>query len=157
MTRLPISIATILSPCLALCLATTACDDTLSNSWSSVDRSPDVSELGIVVDAAALAEITSGVLSRADAACRDSEPAMRICLVNHGSEALVFTREGHAGHPAALFRGLMGRDGRVLFEERGWYAGNEAAAAGFYTEAAGLMPVLIFAPPAPDQLSLLAE
>lgn len=153
MIRLHISIATILS----LGLATAACDDTLSSTWSSVDRTPDVSELGIRVEAAALDTITAGVLSRPDAACRNAEPAMHICLVNRGSEAMVFTRAGHAGHPAALFRGLMGRDGRVVFEERGWYAGSEASASGFYTEAAGLMPVLIFAPPANDQLSLLAE
>jgi hypothetical protein len=109
-------------------------------------QAPAVSELGLAVGPAGLAELRNKVASRDDATCSDQLGAPLIgveqCVVASGAEVYSFTQESHDAHPAAMFRGYAERNGAIQLEHRGWRAGDEAAAMQFYEDvkAAGQAP-----------------
>lgn len=129
---------------LVMALLCAGCSAEPSSTLSSRDLRPEVSERGINVGKDGLDELVGKVATRSDAACRIVTAGVRLCMINHGAEAWVYTLDNHPAHGAALFRGLIDRDGRIVFEERGWFAGEEAAARAFFDEAAEIMPILTF-------------
>lgn len=94
---------------------------------------PDVQELGLRVDASGLAELKQKVTGRDDAHCHAMASPAVMCHVADGREVYTFTEVGAPAHPSALFRGfVIGDDGTPQLQERGWSAGDSAAAANFF-------------------------
>lgn len=94
---------------------------------------PDVQELDLRVTGSGLAELKEKVTGREDAHCHAMASRAVMCHVAGGREVYTFTEEGAPAHPSALFRGFVtSEDGTPQLQERGWSAGDEAAAIDFF-------------------------
>ena len=94
---------------------------------------PDSSDLSIRTEAETLIALQADISSLPDAHCHAMASPRVMCHVASGREVYVFTEEGALAHPAALFRGFaVSEDGVPELQERGWSAGDEAAAADFF-------------------------
>lgn len=96
---------------------------------------PEISELGIKVEADGLAELTGKVRGREDADCHPVAAAMTACAIKQGTEIYWISEESHPAHPASLFRGYVENGGSHRLEERGWYAGDPGEAIDFFNAA----------------------
>ncbi len=97
-----------------------------------------VSEVGIKTSTPGLIELMQKVSGRDDADCMSPAENVSVCFVSEGREVYSFTFGDHPAHPAALFRGYVEVEGQeaLQLQERGWYAGNEAAARAFFERRA---------------------
>lgn len=103
----------------------------------------DVSQLGIAVEESGLAQLRSKVIGRDDAECNATSVG-QLCSIEKQNEIYVFTFVDSPAHPAAMFRGFVELQdgGRVEFQQRGWFAGDEEQAMLFYDQVieARLLP-----------------
>ena len=94
---------------------------------------PDSSDLTIRTEPKTLMDLQADISSLSGAHCHAMATQRIMCHVASGREVYVFTEEGAPAHPAAMFRGFaVSEDGVPELQERGWSAGDEAAAADFF-------------------------
>lgn len=94
---------------------------------------PDQQTYDLAAETDRITLLMDNIQSRGDYHCHAMASPTTLCELENGRELYVFTEPGNRAHPSALFRGfVLDDDGTPQLHERGWSAGDAAAARQFF-------------------------